>query len=283
VPDATAVNDVFITPGERPRLVFCAVLFLDLLGVSEMAGASFPEASEHLERVERALRGAYRDVLEHGLSWSGLLISDTLVLAAPLPGGEDGDAAPEDLTASTAAANVLGGLVDQAARVQSSLLDQQLFSRGGLTVGWVHLHDGFVFGPALAEAYRLESRVAVHPRIVVGPKAAEALARDARGGGSAAAHRLRRDRDGLAFVDYLQVVLEDPADVTPRLRLHREQITRALAASADDRRVWEKYQWLADYHNAVIAQSDLRNGRDELLVAPEDLAWGFAPFPGPGD
>lgn len=42
--------------------------------------------------------------------------------------------------------------------------------RGALTIGtaW-EIHNNFLFGPAVHEAYELESKVAKHPRIVVSP------------------------------------------------------------------------------------------------------------------
>jgi hypothetical protein len=258
VPDA---GRVFLTDDGRPRLVRCALLFLDLLGVGEMA-TDPDRAAEDLVRVERALRAAHDDILAIGARWSTLLVSDTLVLAVPLrEGGEAQD---------------LGGLVDLAARIQWSFLAEDLFGRGGITVGLLHLRDGFVFGPALVDAYALESRHAVHPRIVLSPEAAEILAPDHDPDGGSAPRRLLVDGDGSVFVDYLQVVLEQPGDVAEPLAEHRRRITTALAAHTGHRRVWEKYRWLADYHNATLAAEGLDT--PELAVGTTELAWRFRPF-----
>jgi hypothetical protein len=46
-----------------------------------------------------------------------------------------------------------------------------LLVRGGLTVGsLVHHSNSVVFGPALNEAYRLESKMAIYPRVIVDKK-----------------------------------------------------------------------------------------------------------------
>jgi hypothetical protein len=44
---------------------------------------------------------------------------------------------------------------------------EDFFVRGGLTVDLFHIREGLIFGPALVEAYELESRHAVHPRVVL--------------------------------------------------------------------------------------------------------------------
>lgn len=41
--------------------------------------------------------------------------------------------------------------------------------RGGATLGHLHHKGGVVFGPAMVEAYELESSVATYPRVVVSP------------------------------------------------------------------------------------------------------------------
>jgi hypothetical protein len=47
----------------------------------------------------------------------------------------------------------------------------QLLLRGGITIGeLVHVQGGPVFGPALVCAYYMESKKAVHPRIIIDPE-----------------------------------------------------------------------------------------------------------------
>jgi hypothetical protein len=266
VPAVRDADRVFLTPAGMPRLVRCAVLFLDLLGVRALNSGPPAEVTARLVTVERALRGTYRDFLAPDSPWSSSIFSDSLVLAAPL-----GDEAATAVT--------VGGLVDQAARLHVSLLEHGLFARGGLAVDWFHIRDGFVFGPALVEAYRLESKVAVHPRIVLADAAAAILGRDLAAGGLAARHRLLRDADGMAFVDYLQIPLEERDAVAPRLARHRDEILAALDAHVGRRAVWEKYRWLGEYHNACIATSALPASEAETLLVPSQrLAWGFHAF-----
>lgn len=91
----------------------------------------------------------YRDFLTEDSPWPAALFSDTLVLAAPVLRKDDEEAA-------------IGGLVVQAAWLQLNLIAEGFFARGGLSFGRFHIRDGLVFGPALVEAYDLESKTAIH-------------------------------------------------------------------------------------------------------------------------
>jgi hypothetical protein len=59
--DERFADRVFVTRRGTPKLVKCAVLFVDLLGVREMNRS--PHAQEHLIALERAVTGMYRDYL----------------------------------------------------------------------------------------------------------------------------------------------------------------------------------------------------------------------------
>lgn len=67
--------------------------------------------------------------------------------------------------------------------------------RGGVTFGKLHHSGGVVFGSALVEAVRLESRIAIYPRIVACEQAAQFF-------DPYRSVLLMRDFDGLACVNY---------------------------------------------------------------------------------
>jgi hypothetical protein len=57
-----------------------------------------------------------------------------------------------------------------AGQLALGLLENGIVTRGAVTVGSLYHQGNIVFGPALVEAYELESRIAVYPRIVALPK-----------------------------------------------------------------------------------------------------------------
>ena len=50
---------------------------------------------------------------------------------------------------------------------QSIALDKKIFLRGGISLGSMYFSDMFVWGKALVDAYRLESDIAIFPRVVI--------------------------------------------------------------------------------------------------------------------
>jgi hypothetical protein len=236
------------------------VLFADLLGVREVT-LSDPEAG--LRALETATRRSFRDFLASDSAWPSTFFSDSLVVASPIEEGEDSESA-------------IGGLIAQAAYLQLDLSLNDWFVRGGLTLGPIFLHDGLVYGPALIDAYDIESTQALHPRIVVGPEAiaSQTAALSAYGDpvASPANQLLLRDDDGRVFINYLSVVFDDPdVDYATVLAEHRDKIATRLVRHRGSRAIWEKYRWVADYHNHACqlhASGDPSLRVDRELSAP---------------
>jgi hypothetical protein len=131
------------------------------------------------------------------------------------------------------------------------------FVRGALTLGKFHLREGLIFGPALIEAHDLERDVAVYPRIILGADAERSQREDLRyhdfPEGSLQNLLLMRDDEGSTFINYLGVLLDMPEDPLPVLAMHRDIVTARLHEHLGKRSFWEKYRWVAEYHNTVIA------------------------------
>jgi hypothetical protein len=71
---------------------------------------------------------------------------------------------------ATAAHHILANFSGTLQRIALSALSIGLLVRGGATVGNLYHANGIVFGDALIDAYRLESSVAVYPRVVLSQK-----------------------------------------------------------------------------------------------------------------
>jgi hypothetical protein len=231
-------RSVFVDPKGRPRLARCAVLFLDILGVSEMA-LDRCNSAQNLIDLDRALRRTSRDFLADDSPWPSALLSDSLIVTDPTGPSEDDTF-------------VLEEMLIQTAILQLQLAASGFFARGALTIGDMHIHDGMVFGPGLVEAYRLERDWAISPRVVLGQAACEILRTDMTANPAAVtttqSDLLIVDQDGVVFIDYLKMLF-DEFDPVNELEIHRAAVETKLAAHRDESRKWEKYRWIAEYHN----------------------------------
>lgn len=259
-----ALDDVFVTARGRPRLVDGVVLFVDLLGVREMNRSR--RVAAHLVALERVVSRTYRALLAPSSMWSAAVFSDTLVLAAPVTENDEEHA--------------ISDMVTQAARLQLDLIRAGFFMRGGLSLGKIYLRNGLVFGPALVEAHELESRVAIHPRIVLSDGADRSLRESLRlhpwPENAPQNAMLLRDDDGHTFVNYLAAVFGTLTDPAPQLERHRDAVVSRLIAHSNDKHLWEKYRWVAEYHNAVVRR-ELPKARDRLVPA-DAMTWQFKAF-----
>lgn len=144
------------------------------------------------------------------------------------------------------------------------LLSHRVLCRGAVTLGKIIHTNEYIFGPALVEAYTLESRAALYPRVILGRNIVEA------GAAFKANHHtseqelkyveslLERDSDGMYYVDYFykaQSELNDPDyDFPAYIQSLGEIIRKGLAISSHqskaDLRV--KYSWMCQRYNEMV-------------------------------
>jgi len=137
-----------------------------------------------------------------------------------------------------------------------------------------------LFGPALVEAHELESEHAVHPRIILGERAVDAQHKalnyyaDPRESPQNAL--LICDDDGFTCVNYLALLFDEPEDPRDDLALHRDVVVARLQQHRANRRQWEKYRWVAEYHNTICGQ--VFPNEPNLLVPSAEATWSFRQF-----
>ena len=152
--------------------------------------------------------------------------------------------------------------------IQSLCLNQGILLRGALTIDYVHVGEnmeGPVFGPGLVNAYLMEGREAVYPRIIVDEAVMKRFAEDRalwREGHSKCQEQryvtqlLKSDEAGLGFVDYLRGIkteVDHYGEYLEFLERHSNLIRQGLS-SASRRDVRRKYAWLRNYHNKQVKQ-----------------------------
>lgn len=134
----------------------------------------------------------------------------------------------------------------------SNLINFGFLLRGGVTRGELFHDSGLVFGPALIEAYELESKVASTPRVILSKElSAEWGGRDISG-----AFPWIPDVDGYLFFNFLPPFMGNPFFTDQQLwrsRLIpiRELIVRKAGDSTCPNNVFDKYMWLATYFDKI--------------------------------
>jgi hypothetical protein len=114
--------------------------------------------------------------------------------------------------------------------------------------------ERIIFGPALVQAYELESKTAVFPRIAIDP---DLMTHIHQSGGKVTTAYYRRGEDGVHFVDYLRATCDSLDytidDVDDTLRQHRDlAIAKLEELRLAAPRTRQKALWLALYHNSTV-------------------------------
>jgi hypothetical protein len=161
--------------------------------------------------------------------------------------------------------------------IQVNLVNRGILVRGGLTLGYLCHKKGLVFGPGLAEAYHMESKLAQFPRILVSDTAIQALkeAPVLRGEGNSFREEmsylkkfLRKDEDGAWFLDYLAISRSErdtDQQYAQFLERHKALIEKqrseiaALPRGQYRHSRQQKLKWLIQLHRRHIAELDPAN------------------------
>lgn len=215
------------------------VAFIDVLGFSNMVNQSVEDA-EKIRRLTAALNSLYERIWEweadgYDSSFAFTQFSDSIVISA------------------------LAGTIDSFEMLQQLLFgvtelvdNYEILVRGGIARGLL-IHDAeLVVGPAMIEAYRLESEEAKYPRIIIAEdlkKLIEAdLEESIRSQTSLAevpgfSKLFKTDDDGWCYLDYVnpdeiyyELNKEDRLEALERLVQENLQST--------NERVKEKYLWM---------------------------------------
>ena len=186
------MSDASTAADEFPEHI---VAFVDMLGFANAVMSG--EGATHIVQLLRSLKeisgdfwietkkmddGSARSLVRPAVT----AFSDSIVISYPIQAG-----GIEIVTAILFMQKLIGFVAWNA-------LEVGLLIRGGIAIGPLYHHDGVVVGPAMIEAYRLESAVAVYPRVVLNPNVSE------RAGVTSTAGLVTFDQDGLAVLDYMR-------------------------------------------------------------------------------
>lgn len=278
--DPTWTSPYFDEAGQ-PIFADAFVLFMDLLGTRHHR-PNRQAATEYLRTV--------RDSVQRAKEWS-------LLRGTESPGQGSMQWFSDNLAMAQLADETgrntlrLAFLIIQAAYLQLAFLSHGLFTRGAIALDWYFADRDFIHGPALERAVTLEHRRASFPRVVLDEAslavASDGLLLEARDSpGSPWRRHLAVSHDRQVFIDYLRVLLDNPAggDLDPRTHIlnHKRYVEKNLRLYDGIDGVEEKYRWCAGYHNSVVDASEkqLGSGFEGLRVRCGRSIGGFEEFAG---
>lgn len=148
-------------------------------------------------------------------------------------------------------------IFDILKRIQVKLVEKKILLRGGVVIGKLIHKSNVILGPAMNEAYDLESKSALYPRITIDPDVMEMAANEHEMQDGLFAikdynfHKtFEIDFDNTYYIDYFADVKEYLSD---RDEIRYYQNLRALIRSGVDRKdigIRMKYMWMLRKFNA---------------------------------
>ncbi|PHR48392.1 hypothetical protein [Cycloclasticus sp.] len=144
------------------------------------------------------------------------------------------------------------------------LIARKILCRGAVSLGKFIHTDNYLFGPALVEAYTLESKAAMYPRVILDHTVIEAGAKNSGLDHSFSQEHeyvqslLEQDSDGMYYIDYFfkaQSELDDPEyDFPEYIENLAEIIRKGLMGSSHHSKadIRVKYSWMRERYNKMV-------------------------------
>lgn len=229
-----------------------AVLYLDILGFRALVEGGKEDVLLSALQIPTELQSSYPFNGQTQMQIS--TFSDTVVVSEILSDGFG-----------------MVRLLNYASYLWWKFLAQGVLTRGGLAIGSLIHQNGILLGPAMIEAYDLESQIAVYPRIVVSKNACEMFIKGLQNQHKEAPQMigfgmraLRKDFDGIFHINTIGSIAPLPQEIfgLPTLApgesraMSEADIMRAKIVHvnnvlnnrpSDSLKVGIKYDWLARY------------------------------------
>lgn len=215
--------------------------FLDLLGVKESIKYDNGEFLDKLGKIYDSTLRRYKS--ECNIKFRDIIrtkiFSDNIVFECKI---NDGDGFEEFCQ-----------IAFITAILQEELLKNNLLLRGAITKGDSFLDDVLVFGKALSEAYLLEDKFALYPRVIISKELVKIVSSKILSV-SPITYMCVVDRDGEYYIDYLNSAGKSPANRIAQIRSAITYNTSELKREDYDPKIKQKLVWHDDYLRKKLHQ-----------------------------
>ncbi len=231
--------------------------YVDILGFKKMVADSEKKDTNMFDKIEKALATINREKSSDKgeIVFKVTTFSDNIVISCSADGG---------LTAFCT-------LIKKLIKLQATLLRDGVLVRGGIAKGLAHHVEDMVFGPAMVDAYELESKYAVYPRIIVEKDVVDWATSDPR---EEEVHYLG-ELEGLLKSDvyndisYIDILNRNVNEISTNSYLSLMRKVKAIIEEGlknKNKEVLKKYVWLKNYYNNIINHSSFRV-KDDLRIS----------------
>lgn len=200
-------------------LEYSIVAFVDILGFSEMVRSDCENviSKAHYFEVLKGINEHTKTICECNITQ----FSDSVIFSLPLDIGN------------------FYQMVEILANYQKELFAKSIICRGAVSYGKHYKEEDFMFSQALIEAYKLESKEAIYPRIILSKNLFDYFMPELSGG----LPKLLCEQDGYQFIDYFSILDKDSSkDIL--IEFNKKLGKCSLS-------VKEKYFWLFQYWEYV--------------------------------
>ncbi|MFZ2725271.1 MAG: hypothetical protein WAX77_03365 [Methylococcaceae bacterium] len=159
--------------------------------------------------------------------------------------------------------NEIFSLLERLCLFQIEMIEKGFFIRGAISIDEFYIDEIVIYGKAGIDAYEAEQKDAKYPRIILTKSVQDKIIElrqsfretdnvdiDGING-----FLIRKDDDDQqVFVNYLGLNFADYPD-TERLENHKNILSNELNKHRNDSCIFNKYMWVAHYHNYFCSQS----------------------------
>lgn len=231
---------------ERKKYSICLIAFLDVLGIKRLIEEN-TRGKEHIaiNKIEemRKIVITSLNAIEDKEDFDYLQISDSFVFICK----------PDSIVL----------LIELLSTIQTRILQECNFLlRGAITVGDAIVREDakFIIGPAYIQAYQLQEKDAIYPRIIVDKSAVKEIEK----GEKPVAKYLKQDLDKEYFVNYMRVYMdrEKLKKDDMRIRLKRDDTFDYLRRDfkkhydEENHNICQKYGWTMEYYKTLGVWED---------------------------
>jgi hypothetical protein len=160
--------------------------------------------------------------------------------------------------------------------ISMELANKGFLVRGGVAIGKLIHNEQIIFGPALVDAYKIESEISIFPRIIVDNKVIEEGVKYRSNHNTEQEEELyikdiiTKDFDDVYYIDYIQKISSELDNSEMGLYYYIVKLkTNFFKADSKNKKVNQKLGWLKTKINELI--SNIKNNIKNSDFSPETI------------